>query len=153
MEEYQDIFGNPIQLTFDPSEFCRPGHVLIVPLWEGKLVCTQHKVRGIELPGGKIEPGETPLAAAVRELYEETGASLKKIALIGQYIITMGEKRIVKSIYLGEVSELLPLPQETDTEGAVLFDEIPQDVANDPRFSPFMKDAVFPRTLQHLGLR
>lgn len=28
------------------------------------------------LPGGKIEPGETPAAAAVRELHEEVGADL-----------------------------------------------------------------------------
>jgi 8-oxo-dGTP diphosphatase len=28
-----------------------------------------------ELPGGKIEPGETPAAAALRELHEETGLS------------------------------------------------------------------------------
>ncbi|NGQ93746.1 NUDIX domain-containing protein [Brevibacillus sp. SYP-B805] len=153
MEAYQDIFGNPIQLTFDPQEFQPPGHVLVVPLWGGKIVFTHHKERGIELPGGKIERGETPLAAAVRELFEETGASLARIELIGQYIITIGETKIVKAIYLAEVNELWPLPGETDTRGAVVFEEIPHCVADDPRFSPFMKDEVYPRTLQYLGLR
>lgn len=39
------------------------GHVLLV----------RHRVRGWVPPGGKVEPGETPRAAAVRELAEETG--------------------------------------------------------------------------------
>lgn len=152
MERYQDLSGNPIELTFAREEFRPAGHVLIVPFWQGKIVFTQHKKRGIELPGGKIEPGETAMAAAVRELYEETGASLRSIAQIGQYVIQMGEELIVKSIYVGEVEELLPMPAETDTHGAVIFDEIP-DVQDDPRFSPFMKDAVFPQTMRQLGIR
>ncbi|WP_134684556.1 NUDIX domain-containing protein [Brevibacillus migulae] len=151
MEQYTDLSGNPIELTFDPEEFRPAGHVLIVPLWQGKIVFTHHKIRGIELPGGKIERGETALAAAVRELHEETGASLKSIALIGQYVLQMDGVSIVKSIYAGEVEELLPLPAETDTHGAILFDELP-DVQNDPRFSPYMKDAVFERTMRQLGL-
>ncbi|MEU6718670.1 NUDIX hydrolase [Nonomuraea sp. NPDC046802] len=39
------------------------GHVLLV----------KHRVRGWVPPGGKVEPGETPRAAAARELVEETG--------------------------------------------------------------------------------
>ncbi|WP_405842580.1 NUDIX domain-containing protein [Streptomyces platensis] len=38
-------------------------HVLLV----------KHRVRGWVPPGGKVEPGETPRAAAARELEEETG--------------------------------------------------------------------------------
>ncbi|MFF1443361.1 NUDIX domain-containing protein [Streptomyces sp. NPDC058295] len=38
-------------------------HVLLV----------KHPVRGWVPPGGKVEPGETPRAAAARELLEETG--------------------------------------------------------------------------------
>ena len=38
--------------------------------------------------GGKIEPGETPAAAAVRELLEETGVSVKKEDLQAVAILT-----------------------------------------------------------------
>lgn len=42
---------------------------------EGKILSVSRKddKNDIGLPGGKIEPGETPAEAALRELFEETG--------------------------------------------------------------------------------
>lgn len=39
------------------------------------------------LPGGKIEYGETPAAAAVREVFEETGLKVKPKAYVGRYFL------------------------------------------------------------------
>ncbi|MEU9884803.1 NUDIX hydrolase [Sphaerisporangium sp. NPDC051011] len=39
------------------------------------ILLVKHRVRGWVPPGGKVECGETPRAAAVRELKEETGLS------------------------------------------------------------------------------
>ncbi len=38
---------------------------------------------GIQVPGGGIEPGERPEAAAIRESLEETGLSLKNPVFLG----------------------------------------------------------------------
>lgn len=151
-EVYTALNGESIRLTFQPACYLTPAHVLIVPFWQGQLVFTRHKVRGIELPGGKMEPGETPLAAAVREVFEETGASLSAIHLIGQYMIGEGDQAIIKSIYRAEVERFLSIPFSSDTDGPLIFPEIPFHVKDRDDFSPYMRDDVYPRLLEMLGL-
>ncbi len=56
---------------FDPA-----GRVLLARRPEGK-----HLAGLWEFPGGKLEPGETPEAALVRELYEELSIMVNESAL------------------------------------------------------------------------
>ena len=55
----------------------RDGHVLTV------------RKRGTErfmLVGGKLEPGESPLEAALRETYEEVGLVIETATLLGEFL-------------------------------------------------------------------
>jgi len=53
--------------AFSVSVFCRH---------DGAVLLIRHRRLGTWLPvGGELEPGETPLEAAIRELAEETGLS------------------------------------------------------------------------------
>lgn len=50
------------------------GFVAVLTNYKGKWVYCWHKRRkSFEHPGGHVEPGETPMQAAKRELYEESG--------------------------------------------------------------------------------
>ncbi|WP_070018114.1 NUDIX hydrolase [Streptomyces nanshensis] len=54
------------------------GYALVVLRHRGRVLMVYERERECwELPGGGIEPGETPRQAAVRELWEETGQQLR----------------------------------------------------------------------------
>jgi ADP-ribose pyrophosphatase len=77
----------------------------------------------LELPAGTLEPGEAPLAAAKRELIEETGYRAKKWSLLVKYFASPGFLAEWMQIYLArdiragiaqpeadEQIEILPMP-------------------------------------------
>ncbi|RKN47307.1 NUDIX domain-containing protein [Streptomyces hoynatensis] len=69
-----------------PEDSPRPGapvRYVLVALWHGDhLLMVRERERDCwELPGGGVEPGETPREAAVRELREESAQRLEPGAL------------------------------------------------------------------------
>ncbi|RIL08584.1 MAG: hypothetical protein DCC75_08520, partial [Proteobacteria bacterium] len=71
-----DIFNDPANPYYVIN--CNDGVYCIVITRENELVLTrQYRVclskQVLELPAGAVDQGETPLGAAKRELYEETG--------------------------------------------------------------------------------
>jgi len=65
-----------------------------------------------ELPAGKLEPGEDPLAGAQRELAEETGYSAKKWKPLVEYFASPG--------FLGEAMKVF------QAEGLIAGDAHPE---------------------------
>ena len=55
---------------------------------EGILLAVRSDLRGWELSGGTVEVGETPEAAVVREVWEETGLVVEIDRHIGDYVRT-----------------------------------------------------------------
>jgi mutator protein MutT len=65
-----------------------------------------------ELPGGKVEPGESPAEAAVREVAEELGCAITVTgALDGSQPIRAG---VALRVLLGRIDAGEPLPREHD---------------------------------------
>jgi ADP-ribose pyrophosphatase len=68
-----------------------PGAVTIVALLDNGHVVLERQFRHplgrtmIEIPAGKIDPGEAPLACAQRELLEETGSSAADWVYLGGF--------------------------------------------------------------------
>ncbi len=70
---------------------------------EGKVfMVTQYRIAAdsmmLEIPAGKLEKGENPYDAAIRELCEETGYLAKSLTPLGEYYATPGycsEKLII----------------------------------------------------------
>ncbi|MEU7752824.1 NUDIX hydrolase [Micromonospora sp. NPDC049101] len=57
---------------------------LVVARYNGKTLLVLNRSRKEwELPGGMVEPGETPREAAVREFVEETGQTVPVISFVG----------------------------------------------------------------------
>lgn len=73
-----------------------PGAVAILPVLDDGRVCLieNHRVAAgrtlYELPAGTLEPGEDPLAAAERELAEETGYRAQRIELLTCFFTSPG---------------------------------------------------------------
>ncbi len=72
-----------------------PGAVAVLAIHEGKMVVVEQyrkplEKSQVEIPAGKLDPGENPLEAAHRELQEETGFTCSSIKLISSFYTSPG---------------------------------------------------------------
>ena len=105
----------------------------ILALYKGKWIFCMHKERTTwEHPSGCIEEGETPLEAAKRELYEETGAIDFDIEPLCDYYIN-GELNGIHyigngQVYFAIVHTLGELPQDSEMGKIGFFDSLPNEL-------------------------
>jgi ADP-ribose pyrophosphatase len=85
-----------------------PGGAVVVPLLDdGSLLLVRQyryplKKPLLELPAGKLSPGEDPMVCAARELEEETGYAARKLTKLTAIYTTPGFCTEQLSIYLAE---------------------------------------------------
>lgn len=119
-------------MQFPKPVFHPPGQVdekqikyaVIAARYQGKWILCRHKDRTTwELPGGHREPGETPLEAARRELFEETGTIDADIQTVGVYkLFDYG------LLCFAEVACLDPIPACSEIAEIRLFDSLPAEL-------------------------
>ncbi|WP_102274168.1 RNA deprotection pyrophosphohydrolase [Cytobacillus massiliigabonensis] len=152
METFIDANGGLVKLSFSPHAFDKqPEHVLVICKRGKEWLLTNHKKRGLEFPGGKLEKGETLEEAARREVMEETGATLKRVELIGEYEVSLNEKTFVKAIFYGEVEMVRENLHYYETNGPVLIDGNILDLRWGDEYSFIMKDEVVERSILRIG--
>lgn len=62
-----------------------PGHtgVAVLIFHQGRVLAVRHSYRqGLGIPGGRMDPGEVPEQAAIREIREELGLDLSNAGLV-----------------------------------------------------------------------
>ncbi|QSS99327.1 nucleoside triphosphatase YtkD [Pontibacillus sp. ALD_SL1] len=151
MITFYDYYHNEVKLSFTDHPFSEhPKHVWVISRYDGKWLLTEHKDRGIEFPGGKVEEGETPEQAAVREVMEETGGEVEDLSYIGQYHVDGKGGCIIKNIYFATISNLTKQETYFETKGPVCLDTLPKGLERNSQFSFMMKDEVLPHSLDYI---
>lgn len=105
------------------------GGVGVIAVDEDKNVLTVTQYRKpydemvLEVPAGKLEKGEDPQTAGIRELQEETGYQAKNVEYLGKYYPTPGYCSEIISLYLA--TDLTFVGQNLDDGEFVEVKKIP----------------------------
>ena len=95
--------------------------VYVVAFEGDRFVMVRHRDRAWEMPGGRVEAGESRVRAAEREFAEETGLG---VYLVAQHDIGVG------SVFFGLVTrEGEPGTPSAEISAVRLFDALPDDLS------------------------
>lgn len=137
-----------MQITFDcPADVSPVRFSVIIPRYQGQLLLCRHRARNTwEFPGGHIEPGETPDAAARRELWEETGASAYTLSPLCFYRVDLENGAFYyASLYAAEITAMDVLPQ-TEIAQCCAFSSLPKALTY-----PDLESVLLAYSTSHMG--
>lgn len=110
-------------------------YTVICTAYQGKWILSKHKKRNTwETQGGHIEDGETPIACAKRELFEESGIKDADIYPVCDYWGFNSQDCSNGMVFLAVVHSLGELP-ESEMKETKIFDTLPTELTY-PQTSP-----------------
>jgi 8-oxo-dGTP diphosphatase len=120
----------------------------IISFYKNKWVFCKHKERQTwENPGGHIEISETPLEAAKRELFEETGALKYDIKLLCDYYVSglLNGKNFSGNgqVFLANVHSFDKIPDNSEMEKIDFFALPPNKLTY-----PIYAEKIFPMAME-----
>ena len=112
-------------------------YVVVCSNYQGKWLFSRHKERTTwETQGGHVEAGETPMEAAKRELYEESGVTKADLYPVCDYKGYRGPRFAYGMTFLAVVHELGELP-ESEMAEVQLFEKLPENLTY-PTMTPLL---------------
>lgn len=114
---------------------------VIVARYQDSFVFVKHRERSTwEIPGGHVEPGESPFEAAERELMEETSANLFSVIPISLYSVTRDGITTYGALFFADISSFLGELQ-FETSELILAPILPECLTY-PEIQPILFDFV-----------
>jgi 8-oxo-dGTP diphosphatase len=153
MKEFLDAFGKKVELAFSTNAFQQAAqHVLVICQYKGSWYLTNHKIRGLEFPGGKVEKGESLKEAARREVYEETGATVDELLQIAEYKVSDKNESFVKAVFWGTIKKISTKNNYYETNGPVMVEGDILQLRFGNEYSFIMKDEVIPECIEYIDM-
>lgn len=112
-----------------------PGAVAVIAITKDNKIVLVKQYRKptektlVELPAGKIDHNEQPLAAAIRELEEETGYTTKELNFVTSFYTSPGFANELIYIYITDTLEKLETPVQGDDDEFIEILELSLDEA------------------------
>ena len=123
-----------------PPEGSELAYSVIIARHGGKLLWCRHVERDTwEIPGGHIEPGESALEAAHRELKEETAAERYTLTPLCWYNLIFDNGHIGRAslLCIADVETFSPDGLHSEIVEVRIFDDTPQQLTY-PLIQPFL---------------
>lgn len=107
IEQVHLKFSNGVERQYERMKGGSRGAVMVVPVHQGQMLLAREYAAGTDnyelgFPKGLIDPGESPIEAANRELQEEIGFGANKLTLLKELSLAPGYFSSKMQIFLAE---------------------------------------------------